>query len=167
ISTGLDPVRGNPGTFFAPDFDALADSPVEVGNHQVLEFKFQEIPHFISLYGDGNHDAGRLLSDFHKIVEAAVSIVGEIPYRHYTFLIQLLPEGGGGLEHINSASIHVSRSTFRPEGSKRNSLTLVAHEHSHLWNVKRIRSQGPCPSAYTRQTDTRSLWLSEARTDHY
>ena len=167
ISTGLDPVRGNPGTFFAPDFDALADSPVEVGNHQVLEFKFQEIPHFISLYGDGNHDAGRLLSDFHKIVEAAVSIVGEIPYRHYTFLIQLLPEGGGGLEHINSASIHVSRWTFRPEGSYRKFLSLVAHEYFHLWNVKRIRPQGLGPFDYTRETYTRLLWVSEGFTEYY
>src|SRR5207249_2748232 len=167
ISTGLDPVRGNPGTFFAPDFDALADSPVEVGNHQVLEFKFQEIPHFISLYGDGNHDAGRLLSDFHKIVEAAVSIVGEIPYRHYTFLIQLLPEGGGGLEHINSASIQVSRWTFRPEGSYRKFLSLVAHEYFHLWNVKRIRPQGLGPFDYTRETYTRLLWVSEGFTEYY
>ena len=167
ISTGLDPVSGEPNTFFAPDFDTLADSPVEVGNQQVLEFEFQQIPHFVSLYGDGNCDPARLLSDFRKIVEAAVPIVGQIPYRHYTFLLQLLPEGSGGLEHINSASIQVSRWTFRPEGSYRKFLGLVAHEYFHLWNVKRIRPQGLGPFDYSRETYTRLLWVSEGFTEYY
>ena len=167
ISTGLDPLPGRTNSFFAPDFDTLVDSPIEIGNQMVRGFTFRDVPHFISLYGDGNHDPEKLSQDIQRIVEAAVEVFGEIPYSHYTFLIQLLPEGGGGLEHGNSASLHVSRWTFQPEESYRKFLGLVAHEFFHLWNIKRIRPQELATVDYTRENYTRSLWFSEGITEYF
>jgi predicted metalloprotease with PDZ domain len=167
ISTGLDRVQGQTHSFLAPDFDTLVDSPIEIGNQKVIEFKVRNIPHYISICGDGNLDPEKVKTDVQKIVETAAEIVGEIPYKHYTFLLQLLPEGSGGLEHLNSTSIQVSRWSFKPEESYRKFLGLVAHEYFHVWNVKRIRPRGLGPFDYTRENYTRLLWVSEGFTSYY
>ncbi len=167
ISTGLDPVPGTRGVFHARDFDTLVDCPFEIGTHTILEFECRGIPHHVALYGEGNYEPGRLRTDLQKIVEEAAGIIGEIPYEHYTLLIQLLAEGGGGLEHANSASVIVSRWAFKPEDSYRNVLSLVSHEVFHAWNGKRIRPKELGPFDYTRENYTRLLWVSEGFTDYY
>ncbi len=167
ISTGLDAVEGEQHTYLAPDFDTLVDCPLEIGNQTVLEFEVRGVPHRIALYGEGNYQPDTLRADLKKIVEAAVEVVGEIPYRHYTFLIQLMAEGGGGLEHANSASLIVSRWAFKPEENYRKFLGLVSHEFFHAWNVKRIRPRELGPFDYTRENYTRLLWVSEGFTDYY
>ncbi len=167
ISTGLDSVPGEPATFLALDFDTLVDCPIEAGNQKVLDLEVRGLPHSVVLSGEGNYDPDRLRSDIRKIVETAAEIVGEIPYSHYTFLIQLTVEGDGGLEHANSASLIVSRWTFRPEESYRRFLGLVSHEFFHAWNVKRIRPGELGPFDYTRENYSRLLWFSEGFTDYY
>jgi predicted metalloprotease with PDZ domain len=167
ISTGLDPVPGIPNTYLAPDFDTLIDCPIEVGHQKIMEFEARGVPHLIAVSGDGNFEADALRSDICRIVETAADIVGEIPYKHYTFLILLSSEGGGGLEHANSAALIVSRWTFKPEESYRRFLGLVAHEFFHVWNVKRIRPRELGPFDYTRENYTRLLWVSEGFTDYY
>src|SRR5664279_15376 len=39
VSTGLTPAEGRPRTFVAPDFDVLYDSPILLGNQEVLPFE--------------------------------------------------------------------------------------------------------------------------------
>ncbi len=167
ISTGLDPVAGESNTFLAPDFDTLVDCPIEIGNQKVLDLEIRGVPHSVALSGEGNYDPDRLRADIGSIVDAAAEIVGEIPYSRYTFLIQLAAEGDGGLEHANSASLIVSRWTFRPEESYRRFLGLVSHEFFHVWNVKRIRPRELGPFDYTRENYSRLLWVSEGFTDYY
>lgn len=167
ISTGLDPVAGAPNTFLAPDYDTLVDCPIEIGNQKVLEFTVGGVPHGIAIYGEGNYEPDKLRADMQKIVEAAAGIIGEIPYKRYTFLVQLLAEGGGGLEHANSAALIVSRWTFKPEENYRRFLSLVSHEFFHLWNVKRIHPQELGPFDYSRENYTHMLWVSEGFTDYY
>jgi predicted metalloprotease with PDZ domain len=167
ISTGLDPVSGESNAFLAPDFDTLVDSPIEIGNQEILSFDFRGTPHFIAIYGDGNCDLAKLRSDINRIVEAAADVFGEIPYRHYTFIVHLLDNASGGLEHMNSSSLQVSRWCFQPEESYRKFLALVAHEYFHVWNIKRIRPKGLGPFDYTRENYTRMLWVSEGFTNYY
>jgi predicted metalloprotease with PDZ domain len=167
ISTGLEAVAGQTGCYYADNFDTLVDSPIEIGNHQLFEFRVHEIPHYIALYGDGNCSPVRLTSDLQRIVETAIHSVGEIPYRHYTFLIELQPEGSGGLEHANSCALQVSRWCFQPAEDYRKFLVLAAHEYFHLFNVKRIRPRELGPFDYTQENYTRLLWVSEGFTEYY
>jgi predicted metalloprotease with PDZ domain len=167
ISTGLDPVSGKSNSFRAPDFDTLVDSPIEIGNQEILSFDYRGTPHFIAIYGDGNCDLAKLRSDINRIVESAADVFGEIPYRHYTFIVHLLDNANGGLEHMNSSSLQVSRWGFQPEESYRKFLALVAHEYFHVWNIKRIRPKGLGPFDYTRENYTRMLWFSEGFTNYY
>jgi len=167
ISTSLEAVEGLENTFLAPDYDVLVDSPIEIGCQKVLEFEAKGIPHFLSIYGEGNCNPDRVREDLKKIVETATEIVGEIPYKNYTFLLQLLKEGSGGLEHAASTTLQVSRWSFQPEESYCRFLRLAAHEYFHAWNVKRIRPRELGPFDYTKENYTRLLWVSEGFTDYY
>jgi len=167
ISTGLESDPDDPFALYAPNYDVLVDCPIEIGTHQVLEFTVDGIPHQVALYGQGNFQPDSLIKDMRRIVETARQIVGEIPYRRYVFIVHLLHQGGGGLEHRNSCVLQVSRWTFQPESAYRGFLGLVAHEYFHVWNVKNIR---PCPLGpfnYDAENYTRLLWIAEGFTTYY
>jgi predicted metalloprotease with PDZ domain len=167
VATGLPEVKGQANTFRADNFDILYDAPFEVSDFKTLAFEVRGVPHRIVIDGEGNYEPERVRRDVQKIVETAVALMGEIPYRDYTFLLHLRPLGGGGLEHLNSTALIVARNSFRPETSYRNFLTLVAHEYFHVWNVKRIRPDVLGPFDYTQENYTRLLWVAEGVTSYY
>jgi len=165
ISTGLDPVEGRPNTFSAPDFDSLYDCPILIGNQETLRFEVQGIPHVIAAENLGTFDRGKFVADIRRVVESAVRLIGEIPYKHYTFI--MMDEGGGGLEHLNSMAVFSNASGWSdPIGYKR-WLCFIAHEYYHLYNVKRIRPIALGPFDYDRENCTKMLWVSEGFTVYY
>jgi predicted metalloprotease with PDZ domain len=165
ISTGLDPVPGKPNTFSAPNFDVLYDCPILAGNQEILKFEVQGIPYTIAAEKLGDIDRNKFIEDHKKVVEAAISIIGEIPYNHYTFLI--MNRGGGGLEHTNSMAVFSGASSFsNPDGYKK-WLSFVAHEFFHLYNVKTIRPIALGPFDYDKENYTTMLWFSEGVTSYY
>jgi len=159
VSTGLDPVEGQPNTFFAPDFDILYDCPILVGNQEILKFDVKGVPHVFAIYNPGTFDREKFLADHKKMVEAAVAIFGEIPYRHYTFL--MIGPGGGGLEHLNSAALTFNASSLNSPSGYKNWLSFVSHEYFHHFNVKRIRPIALGPFDYDKEDYTNMLWVSE------
>lgn len=167
VATGLPTVSGQPNTFRAENYDILYDSPFEVGNFRAIDFTVRGVPHRIIIEGAGNYDAELLRRDVSRIVEAAVEMMGEIPYRDYTFLLNLRQGGGGGLEHLNSTALISSPFAFRPAANYQKFLTLVAHEYFHLWNVKRLRPDALGPFDYTRENYTRLLWMAEGGTSYF
>ncbi|MBA2340026.1 MAG: M61 family metallopeptidase, partial [Pyrinomonadaceae bacterium] len=167
VATGLPMVAGQANTFRAENFDVLYDSPVEVGRFRTLEFAVRNVAHRIVIDGEGNYDAEALRRDVQRIVETATAMMGDIPYRDYTFILHLRPTGGGGLEHLNSNALIWSRFRFRPDSDYHDFLSLVAHEYFHLWNVKRIRPDALGPFDYTSENYTRLLWVAEGLTSYY
>jgi len=167
VSTGLDPVKGQPNTFFAKDFDVLYDCPILVGNQQILSFDVQGIPHSVAIENPGTFDRQKFVADLKKMVEAGVGVIGEIPYQHYTFII--MGEGRGGLEHRNSMAVFSSGSIYNPENPAqyRGWLSFLAHEYFHLYNVKRIRPIALGPFDYDKENYTHLLWFSEGVTVYY
>ncbi|HEY0406371.1 MAG TPA: PDZ domain-containing protein [Pyrinomonadaceae bacterium] len=168
IATGLPAVAGQVNTFSAENFDVLYDSPVEVGTFKTISFDVKGVPHRVIIDGEGNYDMERLRRDVPKVVAAEVETMGgEIPYSNYTFILHVHPAGGGGLEHLNSTALIVTRFSFRPEANYINFLSLVAHEFFHLWNVKRIRPDALGPFDYNQENYTKLLWVAEGITAYY
>ncbi len=169
ISTGLKRVSEKDFAFFSPDFDILVDSPIEIGTHKVLKFKALGIPHSIALYSNAPLLADEKLTveTFKKVTEAAASVVGKHPCEDYTFIIHQLPGIGGGLEHLNSTTCQTSPNAYINEGTMKNSMSLIAHEYFHLWNVKRIRPIALGPFDYENENYTHMLWVSEGITSFY
>lgn len=166
ISTGLEKVSDN--IFSAENYDVFIDSPVEIGNQNILEFEINEIKHYICLTGKGNYNENVLVSDFKRIAEEEIKLLGgEIPYKSYTYIIHLVEKGGGGLEHLNSFVVQMGRWNFSDEKLYKKFLGLVSHEYFHLWNVKRIRPAALGPFDYNKENHTKSLWVAEGWTSYY
>ena len=68
VSTSLEEVYGDPFTRYAPDYDTLFDSPIEVGNQDVFGFDVAGVKYEIAMCGGGNYDKERLKKYFAKIL---------------------------------------------------------------------------------------------------
>ncbi|GAB3883754.1 M61 family metallopeptidase [Spirosoma agri] len=167
VTTGLEPVSGAEYTYEAADYDLLVDSPIEIGNQRLFTFTAANVPHTVAMFGDVYYDEKRLSADYKRVCEAAATVVGEHPCKHYTFIVHHIPQGGGGLEHLNSTTLETYRTAYSTETNYKNFLTLVAHEYFHLWNVKRIRPVALGPFDYENENYTHMLWLSEGCTSFY
>jgi predicted metalloprotease with PDZ domain len=164
VATAL---AGGPTTFTADGYDALADAPVEIGTHRVVSFTALGKRHDLALWGRGNVDAARLADDARRIVEASGAIFGGLPYDRYLFIVHLADRRRGGLEHADSTTLHVHRMGFFPPDTYEETLGLLAHEHFHVWNVKRLRPAAFVPFDYEREQYTRLLWWFEGATSYF
>ncbi|GAI19018.1 unnamed protein product, partial [marine sediment metagenome] len=151
--------------FFAADFDVLYDCPIFIGNQEVLSFEVQGIDHVVAIEEPGSFDRDKLVSVLKRMVEAAVSIIGDIPYRHYTFI--MMGEGRGGLEHQNSMAVFSSVPNLDDPNDYKGWLSFIAHEFFHLYNVKTIRPIALGPFDYDKENYTNMLWFSEGGTVYY
>jgi len=166
ISTGL--IRENETVYSADNYDIFIDSPVEIGNQNVLEFDITGIKHYICFTGKGNYKEDTILKDFKTIALEEIKLFGgEIPYKDYTYIIHLVEKGGGGLEHLNSFVGQMGRWNFTDEKLYKKFLGLVSHEFFHLWNVKRIRPVALGPFDYDNENYTSGLWVAEGWTSFY
>jgi predicted metalloprotease with PDZ domain len=166
ISTGLDPVAGQPNTFFAPDFDVLYDSPFLLGNQETLQFSVVGRPHTMVIENvPASVNREKMTSDLQRMVEAATRLLGDVPYKHYTFL--LMGKGNGGIEHANSAAISFNGDSLTKEDGYARWLSYVAHEYFHNFNVKRIRPLALGPFDYDQENLTGMLWVSEGLSVYY
>lgn len=166
VSTALRPAPGK-FTYQAASYDELADSPIEIGTHKVLEFTANNTPHQVAMYGTYTVDEAKLVADLKKVCEEAHRVVGQNPLDHYLFIVHNLERGGGGLEHLYSTTLEVSRTAYGTEAGYQSFLGLAAHEYFHLWNVKRIRPVALGPFNYDQENYTNLLWVSEGMTEYY
>jgi predicted metalloprotease with PDZ domain len=166
ISTGLEPVSNKSNTFYAPNFDVLFDSPILMGNQEYLRFDVKGVPHFVAIENlSETVDRKKMIADLQKMVTAATQLIGDVPYKHYTFL--MMGRGNGGIEHLNSASIQFDgKSLDTPAGYLR-WLSYVCHEYFHNFNVKRIRPIALGPFNYDMENLTHMLWVSEGLSVYY
>jgi predicted metalloprotease with PDZ domain len=165
ISTGLDPVPGKENTYSASNFDVLYDCPILAGNQEILKFETGGIPYTIAAEKLGKIDRSKLAEDFKKIVETATSVIGEVPYKHYTFI--MMNRGMGGLEHTNSMAVFTNRLDLNSTELSDGWLSFIAHEFFHLYNVKTIRPVALGPFDYDEENYTNMLWLSEGGSVYY
>lgn len=166
VATGLEPVAGKKFTYTANDFDILYDSPILMGNLEMLpSFTVKGIPHYFTGYQLGTFDREEFIRDLKKIVEAGVEIIGDIPYKHYTFLA--IGPGRGGIEHLNSTTISFDGSQLNTPEGKRRMHSFIAHEYFHHYNVKRIRPVELGPFDYDKGGHTKMLWVSEGLSVYY
>jgi predicted metalloprotease with PDZ domain len=166
IATGLEPVVGTPGAFQAPDYDVLYDCPILMGNQEYLQFTVKGVPHYLAIENVAAQvSRPKMLADLRRMVEAATRMMGDVPYRHYTFL--LMGRGNGGIEHLNSASIQFAGDRLNTDAEYLRWLSYVCHEYFHNFNVKRIRPIALGPFDYEQENLTRMLWVSEGLSVYY
>jgi predicted metalloprotease with PDZ domain len=167
VSTGLEPVADEPFTLHTPDYDTLYDSPVEVGNQHVWDFDVAGVKYEVAMCMGGNYDQDKLTADLSNMVEKETAIFGENPNKRYVFIVHNYAKGGGGLEHLNSTVLGATRDGYTNADTYQRFLSLAAHEHFHLWNVKRLRPIALGPFDYENENYTTDLWIAEGFTNYY
>ncbi len=85
VVTPLPGVTNQDNTYRAEDFDTLVDSPFEVGAHQLYEFEAYGKPHQLAVWGQGNLQPERLLTDMQKVIQTEGDLFGGVPYDRYLF----------------------------------------------------------------------------------
>lgn len=180
LATGLEPVkvgRRGFGSYSAEDYDELVDCPVEMGAFFSAEFRAGGVPHRLVVAGASeSFDSARLLTDTQKICEAQVRFWHDRkrpPFKHYLFLLNVVDDGYGGLEHRNSTALIASRRDLPRVGDSRQTegyttlLGLISHEYFHTWNVKRLRPAEFGQYDYRGENYTQLLWFFEGFTSYY
>ncbi len=169
-STALSPVRDATAEGLllgALNYDILADSPIEIGDHAVRTFDLAGAIHEVALPTNHTLDIDWLTEQIKRIVTVEAAIFGGVPYDRYVFVIQVYPGAGGGLEHARSSINAVDPAALLDPSKVVGLLSLLCHEYFHLWNVKRIRPVELGPFDYTREAYTPMLWLAEGLTSYY
>jgi predicted metalloprotease with PDZ domain len=156
-------------TLLATDLDHALDAPVLVGTGQQLDWEVHGVPHAIVLDGlDAVPPPATLVPDLERIVKQAAAVFGDtLPYERYVFLALFAGEGYGGLEHRDSTTLLMPRTSLATASGYQDFLALAAHELFHAWNVKRMRPAELWEYDYEQENYTKLLWLMEGWTAYY
>jgi predicted metalloprotease with PDZ domain len=177
------------GIYRAQNYDDLADHPVEMGSFSKFSFQACGVPHWLVVTGRHRFDASRVCDDLKKICETQINFFdreGKAPFKQFMFLLTVLGDGYGGLEHRDSTALICKRDDLpapnrfnvREDGSidgkqatpseaYQRFLGLASHEYFHAWHVKRIKPAVFVDYDFTQENYTRLLWLFEGFTSYY
>jgi predicted metalloprotease with PDZ domain len=153
--------QGTVPTLEAPNYDALADGPIEIGTFKIFQIRGIEPRISVAIHGDGWKQAD-VENTLRKICKYEIELMGGAPFDHYLFIFHIgkaAQGAGGGMEHADGTAINL--------GSEAQLAGVSAHEFFHLWNVKRIRPASLEPVDYTREQYSRALWFAEGVTSTY
>ncbi|WP_157813413.1 M61 family metallopeptidase [Flavobacterium sp. 5] len=166
IATGLESIKESKTEFYASDFDILYDCPILIGDLEELpSFKVKGIEHRFVGYKLGNFDKVTFMSNLKKVVESAVAVIGDIPYKEYTFIG--IGPGQGGIEHLNNTTVSFDGNGLDNPDTMTTMMNFLAHEYFHHYNVKRIRPFELGPFDYDKGNKTNLLWVSEGLSVYY
>ncbi|MDO6515842.1 M61 family metallopeptidase [Zobellia uliginosa] len=172
IATQMPLVSGT--TYSAPDLYYFMDSPIEISDHAVREFKVdhngkQQNIRFVLHHNGTGEELDAYFEQVKKVVLAEKEVYGELPdfdYGTYTFLACYIPNASGdGMEHRNSTVLTSTRSLS--EGGMQANIGTVSHEFFHAWNVERIRPKSLEPFNFEEANMSGALWFAEGFTSYY
>lgn len=168
IATQLKRLKGN--TFFAPDLYYFMDSPTEISDYDLREFKVDgKNIRFVLHHPGTKEEFNEYFEKVKKIVAQEKEVYGELPdydFDEYTFLACYMPNvSGDGMEHRNSTILTDTESLGK--GGMKNNIGTVAHEYFHSWNVERIRPKSLEPFDFKEANMSGALWFAEGFTSYY
>lgn len=176
VATQLKPMNAQQwgwGTYYANDFDELIDCPIAISDLHITEFMIGEIPHTICFIGKILGDTGKLTNDVAKICQAQADVFKDaLPFDSYLFILHLVDDNYGGLEHRNSSALIASRNSLPIDENDRSKeykslLGLFSHEYFHAWHVKRIKPDNFMSLDLNVPVHTTLLWVFEGFTAYY
>lgn len=181
VATGLTPAQVDAsgfGLYTAAHYDDLVDCPVEMGRFWRGSFVAGGVPHeFVVAGAAPSFDGERLLADTQKICEAEIAFWhadgSQPPMDRYVFMLNVVDDNYGGLEHRNSTALICGRRDLPRKGEAKAGegyntlLGLISHEYFHTWNVKRLRPAELARYDYEQENYTELLWFFEGFTSYY
>ncbi|MBK5257326.1 MAG: M61 family metallopeptidase [Vicinamibacteria bacterium] len=156
-------------TFHAPDLQYFMDSPTELSDFAIREWRLGDQTVRLAAHHAGiEEDMDQYVERAKKVIDQHVQVFGEAPkfdFGVYTFIADYLPQvSGDGMEHRNSTVISESEGLYEADFEQ---LGTLSHEFFHAWNVERLRPVELEPFDFTRANPTPSLWFAEGFTSYY
>jgi predicted metalloprotease with PDZ domain len=178
IATGMRAVgSARKPVFESAHYDELIDHPFELGPFWRGQFEACGVPHeFVVAGAWPGFDGERLLADAKRICEAQIPFwhgAEKPPFERYVFMLNVVDDGYGGLEHRASTALIAGRRDLPRKGvSALNDgyvtlLGLISHEYFHTWNVKRLKPAEFAPYDLKQENYTELLWFFEGFTSYY
>ncbi|MEG0141905.1 MAG: peptidase M61 [Comamonas sp.] len=181
VATGLTPAQVDAngfGLYTAAHYDELVDCPVEMGQFWRGSFVAGGVPHeFVVAGAAPSFDGERLLANTQKICETEIAFWhadgSQPPIDRYVFMLNVVDDNYGGLEHRNSTALICGRRDLPRKGEAKAGegyntlLGLISHEYFHTWNVKRLRPAELARYDYDAENYTELLWFFEGFTSYY
>ena len=173
------------GLYQSNSFEDLVDTPVLMSDAWSGEFtvetgskqKTNQIVHRFAITGaSDSFDGERLLADAQKICKTIIDFWhphSKPVIKSYLFILNVVHDGYGGLEHKNSTVLQCKRtdlpSLHKVEASDGyiGLLGLISHEYFHTWNVKRLRPAEFSSYKFNTENYTNMLWFFEGFTSYY
>ncbi len=161
------------GTYEDSTYASLIDHPFEISDFKRATFNVNGVCHEVVITGNSRADLSRICNDLKLIVKTQIKFWGELPVDRYTFLVNAVSDGYGGLEHSHSTALICSKKDLPVHGISTTTddyikfLGLCSHEYFHLWNIKRIKPAALSPYDLTQENYTELLWAFEGITSYY
>ena len=162
------------GTYWAPNFQYLMDSPTELSPFSLRQWPMTDAIGKTYLIRLAVHHMGTeaevdtYAAKTKRVIAQHYALFGRAPrydYGTYTFIADYMPQiAGDGMEHRNSTIITQPRGLAEANYAQLNTLS---HEFVHSWNVERLRPAELEPFDFTRANPTPSLWFAEGFTQYY
>ncbi|MEK8044997.1 M61 family metallopeptidase [Ideonella margarita] len=179
VATAMPAAAKGRNAFVSANYDELADHPFELGRFWRGSFDAGGVTHeFVVAGAWPGFDGARLLADTKRICAAQISFWHgrkKPPFQRYVFMLNVVEEGYGGLEHRASTALIANRRDLPRQGDPAKDasegyltlLGLISHEYFHTWNVKRLKPAEFLNYDYTRENYTELLWFFEGFTSYY
>lgn len=157
------------GTYRSPNLEWMMDSPVEISDHTLVEWKVEDAVFRLALHHRGTKtEAEEYARRCQAIVLEEEGVMGAFPKYDggtYTFLADFLPYAfGDGMEHRNST---VMSSTQDLHSAMQGLSGTASHEFFHSWNVRRMRPRSLEPFDFEQANMSGELWFAEGFTNYY
>lgn len=173
VATQLKPTKDSL-TFTAPDYYYFLDSPTELSDFMLTEWKApsdttNQIIRLAVHHNGTKQQVERFAEMAQKVAAEQIAVYGapaDYDFDTYTFIADYLPYVyGDGMEHRNS-TILTGRRSLEGDNTLQNLYTL-SHEFFHSWNVERIRPGTLEPFNFMEANVSGSLWFAEGFTSYY
>jgi predicted metalloprotease with PDZ domain len=167
------------GIYQAESYDFLIDHPFAIGEFQTITWQSCGTPHRMVIQGATKEvDVQQLAKDLKAICDAHIQFFEpkshRAPFQQYSFIVNAVGEGYGGLEHRDSTALLCKRDdlpyphqNLNKHDAYEDFLGLCSHEYFHAWMVKRIKPKAFIPYTLDQKNHTRLLWLFEGFTSYY
>lgn len=161
------------GNYSAGDYQRLWDCPITIGHFKQMTFQVDNVEHTIVITGNVMGDCDKLKKDVQLICQAQAKVFQDsLPFDSYLFMLHLVEEGYGGLEHMDSSALLASSGCMPVNDhdcskSYQLLLGLFSHEYFHVWNVKRIKPKEFLPFDLNTPNHTTLLWVFEGFTSYF
>ncbi len=156
--------------YSAKNRDDLLDGIAECNSNSVIETTIDGIRHTLDIWDAGGKEphpvmVERFIHDMKSIVKEHHALFGIIKEDYHTIL-HLTGGPRGGLEHMNSQTSMVPRTSLQPGNVEeyRDLVSLFSHEYLHKWNVKRLRPKKFLDYDLQREVNSDLLWWFEGTT---